>query len=273
MIAAIAGDMIGSPYEGFPIKQKEFDLRVASFTDDTVLTVAVASAILTDGDYAEALKTFAQRYPHAGYGGAFHRWIWSRNNEPYNSWGNGSAMRVSPVGFAYDSEAEVLDQAEQSAAVTHSHPEGVKGAQATALAIFMARQGADKESIRQEIKERFGYDLDRSLDAIRPTYEFNVSCQGSVAESIIAFLESKDYESAVKNAISLGGDADTMACIAGGIAQAYYKRIPTYIISDVRSKLPKDLLEIVDRFNAEYRCEGIENTPHVRPNRSKQGHT
>jgi ADP-ribosylglycohydrolase len=175
-------------------------------------------------------------------------------NESYNSFGNGAAMRVSPVGFAYDTEVDVLRNAERSAAVTHNHPEGIKGAQATALAIFLARKGADKKTIRAEIAGRFGYDMDRTVDEIRPGYSFDVSCQGSVPESIIAFLDSTSYEDAVKNAISLGGDADTMACITGGIAQAFYKKIPEAIVSSVIEKLPRDLLTVVERFNKTYGC-------------------
>jgi ADP-ribosyl-[dinitrogen reductase] hydrolase len=254
MIGAIAGDMIGSPYEGRPTKNPDFPIRVAGFTDDTVLTVAVASAILTGDDYAKAIKQFARRHPHAGYGGTFRTWIWSRENLPYNSWGNGSAMRVSPVGFAFDTMDEVLKQAKRSAEVTHNHPEGIKGAQATALAIFLARQGADKQTIREEIENRFSYDLQRTIERIRPSYRFDVSCQGSVPESIIAFLDSNDYETTIKNAVSLGGDADTMACIAGGIAQAFYGTIPSSIVSEARKKLTKDLLRVADQFNRKYNC-------------------
>ncbi len=255
MIGAIAGDMLGSLYERYPIKNKDFDLLVSGFTDDTVLTVAVADAILSGGDFAEFIKRYAQLYPHAGYGGTFRKWMWNWENKPYNSFGNGSAMRVSPVGFAFNTASDVLNYAKRSAEVTHNHPEGIKGAQATALAIFLARKGKTKANIQEEISTRFGYDLDRNLDAIRPNYRFDVSCQGSVPESIIAFLESSSYVDTVKNAISLGGDADTMACIAGGIAQAYYKHIPADIISKVWEKLPTDLLAVIDRFNVEYGCE------------------
>ena len=255
MIGAIAGDMIGSPYEGFPKKSKDFVPLVSRFTDDTVLTVAVASAILNGTDYADTIKEFALRYPRAGYGGAFRKWMRAWENIPYNSWGNGSAMRVSPVGFAFGTEAEVLDHAKRTAEVTHNHPEGIKGAQATALAIFMARQGAAKEDIRKEITARFEYDLDRTVDEIRPGYSFDVSCMGSVPESIISFLDSDSFMDAIRNAISLGGDADTMACIAGGIAQAFYKEIPENVVSDVMEKLTPDLREVVDRFNETYGCE------------------
>jgi len=255
MIGAIAGDMIGSPYERYPIKTKDFDLYVSAFTDDTILTVAVANSILNDVDYAESIKTFAQKYHGLPYGGSFRKWIWSWENKPYNSFGNGSAMRVSPVGFAFDTEDEVLREAKRSAEVTHNHPEGIKGAQATALAIFMARQGVDKATIRSEIAGRFDYYLNRTVDEIRPDYRFNVSCQGSVPESIISFLDSTFYEDAIKNAISLGGDSDTMACIAGGIAQAYYKNIPEYIIDRILEKLPKDLLKVAVQFNSKFKCE------------------
>lgn len=255
MIGAIAGDMIGAPFEGFPVKQLLDKLRVSRFTDDTVLTVAVANAILTDGDYATHIKQFARRYPNAGYGGTFQHWIWSNKSTPYNSFGNGSAMRVSPVGYAFDTTETVLTEARRSAEVSHNHPEGVKGAQATALTILMARQGADKPTIRTEIENRFGYDLQRTVAQIRPGYTFDVSCQGSVPESIVAFLDSHDFESAVKNAISLGGDADTMACIAGGIAQAFYGYVPTKIVKAVREKLTADLLSVVDRFTMRFNIQ------------------
>ncbi len=255
MIGAIAGDMIGAPFERLPFKRKDFDPLVAGFTDDTVLTVAVAHAILTGDDMAETIRTFANRHPYAGYGGGFRRWMRAWENKPYNSFGNGSAMRVSPVGFACDTEADVLHHAERSAAVTHSHPEGIKGAQATALCIFLARKGADKETIRAEIAGRFGYDVQRTVDEIRPGYHFDVSCQGSVPESIIAFLDSTDYLDAVKNAISLGGDADTMACIAGGIAQAFYRKIPESIVARALERLTSDLRDVVSRFNEIFDCK------------------
>jgi ADP-ribosylglycohydrolase len=224
----------------------------AQFTDDTVLTVATAEALLGDGDYAGAFRRYGRAYPKAGYGGSFYRWLLTDNAGPYNSWGNGAAMRVSPVGYALDTVDEVLAEAARSAAVTHDHPEGIKGAQATALAVFLARSGSDKTSMKLAIEERFGYDLARSLDAIRPTYRFDVSCQGSVPESVIAFLASTDYESAARNAVSLGGDADTMACIAGGIAQAFYGAVPEQIAREVRSRLPEGFLDVLDRFESRY---------------------
>ena len=254
MLGAIVGDVIGSAYEASPIKQTDFQVFPpgARFTDDTVLTVATAEALLGDGDYAAAYRRYGRAYPNAGYGVSFYRWLFSEGAGPYGSWGNGAAMRVSPVGFALDSVDAVLAEAAHSAAVTHDHPEGIKGAQATALAVFLARSGADKETIIGEIQDRFGYDLTRSLATIRPGYRFDVSCQGSVPESQIAFLESTDFEGAVRNAISLGGDADTMACIAGGIAQAFYGSVPEPIAGEVRTRLPNGFLGVLDRFEHRY---------------------
>ncbi len=210
MFGAIAGDIIGSVYERNNIKTVEFPLFVeeSRFTDDSVLTIAVAHAILDDLDYAETLKSYGRKYPNAGYESSFLKWVFLPNSEPYNSWGNGSAMRVSPIGWAFDTAEAVLREAEKSAAVTHNHPEGIKGAQSVALAILMARQGAGKKAIKQELEGRFGYNLNRRLSAIRPVYQFDVSCQGSVPEAIIAFLESENFEDAVRKAISIGGDSD-----------------------------------------------------------------
>jgi len=254
MIGAIAGDIIGSVYEAHPIKSTSFPLFSAHsrFTDDTVLTVAVAFSILNDVDYASSIKDFGLKYPNAGYGGSFYSWLYSAESKPYHSWGNGSAMRVSPVGFASNSIGDVLAEAKKSAEITHNHPEGIKGAQATALAVYLARKGKSKAEIRREISERFGYDVNRTIDEIRPDYHFDVSCQGSVPEAIIAFLESKDYEDAVRKGISLGGDSDTIACIAGGIAQAFYKEIPTEIILKVRKMLPEEFLAIIDEFTLKF---------------------
>ncbi len=254
MLGAIAGDVIGSVYEASPVKRTDFDLfpRGARFTDDTVLTLATAAALLGDGDYSRAYRRLGRAFPDAGYGASFYGWLFSEEPGPYGSWGNGSAMRVSPVGFALDSVDAVLAEAARSAAVTHDHPEGIRGAQATALAVFLARSGADREALRAEIQGRFGYDLRRSLEAIRPGYRFDVSCQGSVPESMIAFLESTDFEGAVRTAVSLGGDADTMACIAGGIAQAYYGTVPGYIAVEVRSRLPSSFLDVLDRFERRF---------------------
>lgn len=254
MLGAIAGDVIGSVYEANPIKTENFPLfhPRCRFTDDTVMTIAVAHAILESTDYALAMKAFGRKYPYAGYGSAFFRWIHEDDVLPYQSWGNGAAMRVSPVGFAFDDEETVLSEAKRTAEVSHNHPEGIKGAQATALAVYLARKGKEKEVIRQEIIERFGYDLNRKVEDIRPSYCFDVSCQGSVPEAILAFLDSSNYEEAIRKAISLGGDSDTLACITGGIAQAYYHEIPTEIVKTVRQILPGDFLDVIDRFNQRF---------------------
>jgi ADP-ribosylglycohydrolase len=254
MIGAIAGDVIGSVFEAHNIKSTEFPLfsSYSRFTDDTVLTVAVAYSVLENTDYVESLKMFGLRYPNAGYGGFFIRWMLSDDTKPYNSWGNGSAMRVSPIGFAFDSIEDVLNEARKSAEVTHNHPEGIKGAQATALSILLARKGKSREDIKKEISQRFGYRLDQTLDEIRPDYCFDVSCQGSVPQSIIAFLESTDFEDSIRKAISIGGDSDTIACITGGIAQGFYKEISESIVSNVRKRLPEEFLSVIDEFNLRY---------------------
>ncbi len=250
MLGAIAGDIAGSVYEWAPVKHTDFPLytEASRFTDDSVLTIAVAEALLDGEDYVAALQRWGQKYPDAGYGGTFIQWLFNTNPVPYNSWGNGSAMRVSPVGFAADSIDTVLREARRSAAVTHDHPEGIKGAQATALAIFLARNGASKDVIRAELEQRFGYDLGRTLDEIRPNYRFDVSCQGSVPEAIIAFLESEHFEDALRKSISLGGDSDTQACIAGGIAEAFYGGVPEAIAHEVRKRLPGEFIEVIERF-------------------------
>ncbi len=254
MIGAIAGDIIGSIYESYPIKTKDFPLFQphCRFTDDSVLTVAVAKAILDGSDYLSAIREIGRKYPNAGYGGSFFYWLLSEDPRPYNSWGNGSAMRVSPVGFAFDSVERVLDEAGKSAEITHNHPEGIKGAQAIAVAVFLARTTQDKEHIRKEIKHRFGYKLERNLEEIRPKYLFDVSCQGTVPEAIIAFLESTSYEDAIRNAISFGGDSDTLACITGGIAEAYYGRVSNFIQAKVRESLTDELWNITESFCMKY---------------------
>ncbi|MBS0013678.1 MAG: ADP-ribosylglycohydrolase family protein, partial [Desulfobacterales bacterium] len=200
MLGAIAGDIIGSVYEGRGMKSRDFPLfsRDSTFTDDTVLTVAVADAILTGADYTDKFHEYFHKYPHAGFGGSFMQWAAQRLRSPYYSFGNGSAMRVSPVGFAFDDLETVMAEAEKSAAVTHNHPEGIKGAQAAAAGVFLARTGADKDRIRDFVTRRFAYDLETPLSEIRRTYRFDVSCQGSVPQSIIAFLEAETWEDAVR---------------------------------------------------------------------------
>ena len=254
MIGAIAGDIIGSVHEGAGTKTKDFPLFAADcrFTDDTVLTVAVAERLLHGGDYVELFHDYFHAYPWAGYGGSFVRWARSRDREPYHSWGNGSAMRVSPVGFAGQSLEEVRAEARRSAAVTHDHPEGIRGAEATAVAVFLARTGQGKREIKAHIGREFGYDLSDRLDDIRVGYRFDVSSRGSVPQSIIAFLESEGYEDAVRNAISLGGDADTMACIAGGIAEAFYGGVPGEVRDRAVALLDDRLRVVVDEFVERY---------------------
>jgi len=254
MLGAIIGDLVGSVYEWNNIKTTEFEFlkRECFFTDDSVLTMATASALLTGSGYAETYHRFARCYPGRGYGGRFKAWIHSDNPQPYNSWGNGSAMRVSPVGFAFNCVDEVLAEAEASAVVTHNHPEGIKGAQATALSVLLARQGATLTEIRDEITTRFGYNLTRTLVEIRPVYRFDESCQGTLPESITAFLESTGFEDAIRKAISIGGDSDTIACITGGIAEAYYG-IPNDIAQQAYRYLPHEFIEIIEMFNKRYR--------------------
>lgn len=254
MIGVIAGDVIGSVHEPSRTKSTEFPLfdTLCHFTDDTVLTVATTYAILNGTSYEAAYRDFGRRYPDAGYGRAFYQWLWAAEPRPYNSWGNGSAMRVAPVGLAFNDIDRVLREAENSAAVTHNHPEGIRGAQATALAVFAARSGASKGEIRNDLAQRFGYDLDRTINQIRPSYRFDVSCQGSVPEAIIAFLDSSDVEDAIRLAISLGGDGDTQAAIAGGVAHAFYGYVPETIVRPVRERLPPEFLEVIDTFERTY---------------------
>jgi ADP-ribosylglycohydrolase len=254
VIGAIAGDIIGSAYEFNSTKSYDFMLFSAcsTFTDDSVMTIAVADCILHHKDYATTFKGYGKKYPDAGYGGKFSFWLASKDNKPYNSYGNGSAMRVSPVGYAFSSLEEVLKEAERSAAVTHNHPEGIKGAQSVAVAIFLARNGQSKDEIRMYLQTTFGYDLDHTINEIRPRAHFDETCQVSVPQAIVAFLDSTSYEDAVRKAVSLGADADTQSCIAGGIAQAFYRKIPRKIIKEARSILPSELQEILDEFNSKY---------------------
>ena len=254
MIGAIIGDIIGSRFERQGnFKSKEFTLfkDKSKFTDDTVLTIAVADCILNNLPFAKTIRAYGLQYPGVGYGARFKMWLTGMMG-PYNSWGNGSAMRVSPIGFAYDTEEEILQKAKESAEVTHNHPEGIKGAQAIALAIFWARSGQSKRAIRVGIEEKFGYDLSRTIAEIRPEYKFDVSCQGSVPESIIAFLESTDYEDTIRNAISIGGDTDTIACMAGGIAQAFYGGVPRWISEEGFARLDAKMIKIVNAFERQY---------------------
>lgn len=254
MLGAIIGDIVGSVFEWHNHLSTDFPLFIKSstFTDDSVLTFATAKAILDGLDYTQTYQDFSRRYPGRGYGGNFGQWIHSDNPQPYNSFGNGSAMRISPVGFVYDNVGATLQEAKRSAEVTHNHPEGIKGAQAVALAMLRAREKWSFYDIKEELSTRFGYSLESTLDQIRPAYQFNETCQGSVPEAITAFLESTSYEDAIRKAISIGGDSDTIACIAGGIAQAYYGNLPDLIAREAKQRLPEEFLEILDRFETRY---------------------
>lgn len=259
MLGAIAGDIIGSVYEFTGQKRYDFEMlpKGSRFTDDSVMTVAIAhwlSHCDEDGntDHSKehligTMQMLGHKYPYAGYGGSFNTWLWCENPQPYNSWGNGAAMRVSPVGLYADTLDEALELAKISAEVSHNHPEGIKGAQAVASAVWMAKHGHTKDEIRDYITEIFHYDLTRNVDDIRLGYKWDVSCQGSVPESIICFLEGKDFEDVVRLAVSLGGDADTMACIAGSIAACIYP-IPECIENECKKILPPLLYNYMQMF-------------------------
>ncbi|MCG7657219.1 ADP-ribosylglycohydrolase family protein [Wielerella bovis] len=251
MLGAATGDIIGSCFEFDNYKDTDFELfsPTSDYTDDTICTAAVAEWVLggCEQDLAIIMQTWCRRYPNpcGAYGARFNQWIWSSDPQPYKSWGNGSAMRVSAIGWAFDSLDETLDKAEQSAAITHNHPEGIKGALATAAAIFWARQGENKDYIRQEIESEFGYDLSQTCEQIRPEYRFYESCQGTVPQAIIAFLDSHSFEHAIRLAISLGGDSDTIAAITGSVAEAYYGGIPAAIRKNVLHILPHEISDIL----------------------------
>ncbi|MBR5640314.1 MAG: ADP-ribosylglycohydrolase family protein [Muribaculaceae bacterium] len=264
MIGAIIGDIVGSIYEFDNIKSKDFDFfdDRMEFTDDSILTIATADWLLNGGSAGSYYLRYANEYPHpmGSYGTRFVGWVHRANRgiiEPYNSCGNGSAMRVSPVGWAFTSEQTTLDAAKQSAECTHNHPEGIKGAQATALCIYMARHGAIPQEIKQRIERDFGYDLSLTIDEIRPRYswlgldgaENGGTCQGSVPQAIACALQATDFEDAIRNAISIGGDSDTIACITGGIAQALFG-VPQWMQDKALALLPQQLRTIVTRFTA-----------------------
>ena len=262
MYGAILGDIIGSPFEfDRGDKTKEFDLftKGCDFTDDSVMTIAVGEALLAVGPEATVkeieeavvanMQDWGKRYPYAGYGGRFRYWLRERNPKPYGSYGNGSAMRVSAAGWLYDSMERTREVARATANVTHNHPEGIKGAEATASAIYMARNESSKEEIKEYIEREFHYNLDRTLDEIRPGYHMDETCQRTVPEAIIAFLESKDFEDAIRNAVSLGGDTDTLGAITGSIAEAFYG-ISDVLIAECRSRIDEGLMtDILDEFD------------------------
>ena len=260
MIGAIIGDIVGSRFEWHNIKTKEFELfhRRCRPTDDSVMTLAVAQAILdSEGDPASLsqnavrhMQSLGRRYPNAGYGGRFRKWLRAENPQPYRSYGNGSAMRVSPCGFAAKTLEEAIAMADAVTKVTHDHPEGMKGSEATAAAIFLARSGKSMAEIREHIEQNY-YPLGFTLDEIRPSYTFDVSCQGSVPQALEAFFESESFEGAIRNAISIGGDSDTIAAIAGGIAEAYYG-VPEELRDMAISYLDDTQMEILIAFSEKY---------------------
>lgn len=264
MYGALLGDMIGAPYEfDMGDKTKDFPLfsEKSHFTDDSVMTVAVAQALMDareqQSEDAEQLliasmRLWGHRYPMAGYGNRFNSWLWAKDPQPYDSFGNGSAMRVSPAGWLYDTMEQTRAAARLTARVTHNHPEGIKGAEATASAILLARKGADKEEIKEYIIREFGYDLSRTCDDIRPDYRHVESCQQTVPEAIIAFLEGESFEDVIRTAVSLGGDCDTLTCIAGSIAEAFYG-VSNKLKTECRKRLTKDMLAVLDRFEVELR--------------------
>ena len=254
IIGAVAGDMIGSLYNG-----KKTDASVtrlltgkASFTGDSVMTIAVMDSLLNGKDYITVMQDYGRKFPDRSYGTAFSRWLRQDDPQPFNSWSNGAALRISPVGFACRTLSEVLDEAQKNARVSHSHPDGIKGAMAIAASVFLARNGRTKDEIRDYIESVFRYNLQKSIAEIRPGYIYDHSCQGSVPEAIIAFLESSDYESAIGLAISLGGNCSDIACITGGIAQAYYKEIPDSITESTVSMLTPDMYKIIAGFSNTY---------------------
>lgn len=270
MYGAILGDMIGSPYEfDQGGKTKEFPLfrEESRFTDDSVMTIAVAEALMglaQDADektihraVTDAMQFWGRKYPDAGYGLRFRKWLdEGQDPKPYNSWGNGSAMRVSAVGWLFDTIRETRRYAKLTSEVTHNHPEGIRGAEAAASAIFLARTGAAKDEIRAYITEEFGYDLSRTCDEIRPGYHHVESCQETVPEAITAFLEGNDFEDVIRTAVSLGGDCDTLTCISGSVAEAFYG-VPEGLKEECRRRLPEDLLEILDRFEEKVRVQQL----------------
>ena len=260
MYGAILGDIIGSPYEFDRGNQtKEFPLFIATscFTDDTVMTIAVADALMNAKGQSDekikeelirSMRSWGIRYPDAGYGGLFYRWLRSRDPKPYGSFGNGSAMRVSSAGWLYETMEETRHAARLTAEVTHNHPEGIKGAEATASAIFLARNGSSKEEIKEYITTEFGYDLSRTCDEIRPGHHHDETCQKTIPEAVTAFLEGSSFEDVIRTAVSLGGDCDTLACIAGGIADAFYG-ISIALEAECMSRLPDDMNQVIERFN------------------------
>jgi ADP-ribosylglycohydrolase len=265
MLGAIAGDIIGSPHEAKNPDDKDFDFFTpkSRFTDDTVLTVATADTILNNGDYLKNYQKYFHLYPHRGWGGTFKKMASAGDLKPYDSYGNGSAMRISPVGWAYDTAEEVMAEAKRSAEVTHSHPEGIRGAQGIAMAIFCARQEMSKYDIKKAVEVIVGYDLSQPLHKLPK--EFDVSCQGTIPICMAIFDESESYEEAIRMAVLQGGDVDTNACIVGGIAEAYYKEPPPMEIQEgIFERLPTEMTDIVVKFVRKYIYPDYEK-PDVEP--------
>jgi ADP-ribosylglycohydrolase len=254
MIGTIIGDIIGSRFERNPTKNKKFKLFTpeCNYTDDSVMSMATLESITKNVPYSTSYQKWGSEYPNRGYGSAFKEWITQTIPQPYNSWGNGSAMRVSPIGYIYNTEKDVLKQAKLSAECSHNHPEAIKGAQATALAIFMARNNKTKEEIQKRIELLFGYDFSIPISKYKMKYEFDVTCQGSVPQSIQCFLESKNYEDCIRTAIAMGGDSDTMAAISGGIASAYYGEIPAYMMKQAFKVLPDRIWHLIMYYAKKY---------------------
>jgi len=257
MLGAIIGDIAGSTYEFNKALSHYFETMPedSRYTDDTVLTVAIADAILHNRNYKDSLLEYARKYPNAGYGEKFTEWFHNDDPQPYNSFGNGSAMRVSPVGWAFDSIEKVMEEAKKTAEPSHNHPEGIKGAQATAATVFLAREGKSKTDIKKFLQGAFDYDIARTYDELKATYKNNLICQFTVPESIICFLESVDYEDAIRKAIFLGGDSDTLACITGSMAEAYYRVVPEDLARLAEEKLDEQLMITVNEFRSAYMSE------------------
>ncbi|MEL6106050.1 MAG: ADP-ribosylglycohydrolase family protein [Planctomycetota bacterium] len=260
MLGAIIGDVIGSYYEHFPTKYTDFDLfsENSCFTDDTVLTVAVADWLLHGKELRTYLYDYVDRYPGVGYGGTFRTWALCRESEPYGSWGNGSAMRVAPVGYCESTLAETLRVAEETAAVTHNHPDGVLGATAVAGCVYVARTGGTKQDIREFMDAEIGYDVSMPIDQLRPFYKFDVSCKGSVPHAIRSFLEADSVEQSIRLAVSMGGDADTMACIAGAIAEPFFGGVPETLWRPTEQRLDSQLLRITAEFRERFGCPALD---------------
>ena len=264
MIGAIIGDIIGSVYEHRRVTS--FDFKLFSprccFTDDSVLTIAVANAILacfkkntgksSRDYYLNYIRLYGKRYPDAGYGHSFYNWLCSHNPRPYNSYGNGSAMRVSPVGLAFNTISDVLDEAKKTASISHNHPDGIKGAQAVAAAVFLAHNGSSKSKIKDFIEKKIGYPLGFNLEDLRKYYNFEIQCSKSVPQAIFTFLESHDFEDAIRKAIYIGGDSDTLACISGAIAGAFYKQIPQAIKNKALNYLDAEQKKVIFEFNKKF---------------------